>query len=245
MEQRQSACRGGQPSGYMRVCRCAGGHAGVPVTGRGALRPNRSLRAERAVSLACAALANRQIGFGRVRIALRPFPHRCVGFGGELRRTWHGRVRAFRWRPRLPPRSASGLGRPPHPPDAGHPALAEYRLRGLASPRRRGGASGRPRCARPRVRPRPAAPRWRHHLRSSLRRKLSACAYPAAAFRRLAARRLRREPNWWGEPSRRAATAHPEGLPHLPSPKLLRTNTLRLELRGAVEWPGGPYARTG
>ena len=132
------------------------GRAGVPVTGRVALRPNRSLRAERAVSLACAALANRQIGFGRVRFALRPFPHRCVGFGGELRRTWHGRVRAFRWRPRLPPRSASGLGRPPHPPDAGHPALAEYRLRGLASPRRRGGASGRPRCARPRVRPRPA-----------------------------------------------------------------------------------------
>ena len=130
--------------------------AGVPVTGRVALRPNRSLRAERAVSLACAALANRQIGFGRVRFALRSFPHRCVGFGGELRRTWHGRVRAFRWRPRLPPRSASGLGRPPHPPDAGHPALAEYRLRGLASPRRRGGASGRPRCARPRVRPRPA-----------------------------------------------------------------------------------------
>ena len=75
--------------------------------------------------------------------------------GGELRRTWHGRVRAFRWRPRLPPRSASGLRRPPHPPDAGHPALAEYRLRGLASPRRRGGASGRPRCARLRVRPRP------------------------------------------------------------------------------------------
>ena len=127
----------------------------MPVTGRVALRPNRSLRAERAVSLACAALANRQIGFGRVRFALRPFPHRCVGFGGELRRTWHGRVRAFRGRPRLPPRSASGLGRPPHPPDAGHPALAEYRLRGLASPRRRGGASGRPRCARPRVRPRP------------------------------------------------------------------------------------------
>ena len=51
----------------------------MPVTGRGALRPNRSLRAERAVSLACAALANRQIGFGRVRFALRPFPHRCVG----------------------------------------------------------------------------------------------------------------------------------------------------------------------
>ena len=142
------------------TCVCAGVRegrsAGVPVTGRVALRPNRSLRAERAVSLAPAALANRQIGFGRVRFALRSFPHRCVGFGGELRRTWHGRVRAFRGRPRLPPRSASGLGRPPHPPDAGHPALAEYRLRGLASPRRRGGASGRPRCARPRVRPRPA-----------------------------------------------------------------------------------------
>jgi len=94
---------------------------------------------------------------------LRPRPLRAPALsasvrrqGGELRRTWHGRVRAFRWRPRLPPRSASGLGRPPHPPDAGHPALAGYRLRGLASPRRRGGASGRPRCARPRVRPRPA-----------------------------------------------------------------------------------------
>ena len=58
----------------------------VPVKSRVALRPNRSLRAERAVSPASAALANRQIGFGRVRFALRPFPHRCVGKGGELRR---------------------------------------------------------------------------------------------------------------------------------------------------------------
>ena len=84
-----------------------------------------------------------------------PFRIGAPAKGGELRRTWHGRVRAFRERPRLPPRRPSGLGRSPHPPDAGHPALAEYRLRGLASPRRRGGASGRPRCARPRVRPRP------------------------------------------------------------------------------------------
>ena len=59
------------------------GYAWVPVTGRVALRPNRSLRAERAVSLACAALANRQIGFGRVRFALQPFPHRCVGKGAN------------------------------------------------------------------------------------------------------------------------------------------------------------------
>ena len=108
------------------------------------LRPNRSLRAERAVSLASAPLANRQIGFGRVRFALRPFPRRCVGCGGEVPRGWRWRVRAFRWRPRLPPRRPSGLGRSPHPPDAGHPASAEYRLRRLASPRRRGGVPGRP-----------------------------------------------------------------------------------------------------
>ena len=48
-------------------CAWKGRGVGVPVTGRVALRPNRSLRAERAVSLASAALANRQIGFGRVR----------------------------------------------------------------------------------------------------------------------------------------------------------------------------------
>ena len=55
----------------------------MPVKSRVALRPNRSLRAERVVSLASAALANRQIGFGRVRFALRPFPHRCVGKGAN------------------------------------------------------------------------------------------------------------------------------------------------------------------
>ena len=112
------------------------------VRRRGSLRPLRFARALDCCAICAAAL--RKLRFLR-RIS-----------GGELRRTWHGRVRAFRGRPRLPPRSASGLGRPPHPPDAGHPALAGYRLRGLASPRRRGGASGRPRCARPRVRPRPA-----------------------------------------------------------------------------------------
>ena len=39
----------------------------MPVKSRVALRPNRSLRAERAVSLVSAPLANREIGVGRVR----------------------------------------------------------------------------------------------------------------------------------------------------------------------------------
>ena len=119
---------------------------------------------------------------------LRPRPLRAPALsasvrrqGGELRRTWHGRVRAFRGRPRLPPRSASGLGRPPHPPDAGHPALAEYRLRGLASPRRRGGASGRPRCARPRVRPRPARRLAATSLRSCARLLRNLRGFPPKA----------------------------------------------------------------
>ena len=155
----------------------------MPVTGRVALRPNRSLRAERAVSLACAALANRQIGFGRVRFALRPFPHRCVGKGANC--------------------AARGTG-----------------------------AFGR------------------HHLRSSLRRKLSACAYPAAAFRRLAARRrhLPCRPavmrilcviilHDWFLPSGLALAAKDKI-----SPRHGCTNALRLQLRGAVERPGGPRA---
>ena len=119
------------------------GYAWVPVTGRVALRPNRSLRAERAVSLACAALANRQIGFGRVRFALRPFPHRCVGFGGELRRTWHRRVRAVRRRPRLPPRSASGLRRPPHPPRRRKPGVRRRNAHARRRPGRARGTDGR------------------------------------------------------------------------------------------------------
>ena len=85
-----------------------------------------------------------------------PFRAGASACGGGIPRGWRWRVRAFLGRPRLPPRLASGLGRPPHPPDAGHPASAEYRLRGLSSPRRRGWPSGRPRAARPRVRPRSA-----------------------------------------------------------------------------------------
>ena len=84
-----------------------------------------------------------------------PFRAGASACGGGIPRGWRWRVRAFLGRPRLPPRLASGLGRPPHPPDAGHPASAGYRLRGLSSPRRRGWPSGRPRAARPRVRPRP------------------------------------------------------------------------------------------
>ena len=67
-----------------------------------------------------------------------PFRLGASAIGGGIPRGWRWRVRAFLVRPRLPPRLASGLWRPPHPPDAGHPASAEYRLRGLASPRRRG-----------------------------------------------------------------------------------------------------------
>ena len=77
------------------------------VRRRGSLRPLRFARALDCCAICAAAL--RKLRFLR-RIS-----------GGELRRTWHGRVRAFRGRLRLPPRRASG----------------------------------RPRCARPRGRPRP------------------------------------------------------------------------------------------
>ena len=96
-------------------------------------------------------------------------------------------------------------------------------------------------------------PRWRHHLRSSLRRKLSACAYPAAAFRRLAARRrhLPCRPaamrilcviilHDWFLPLELALAAKDKI-----SPRHGCTNALRLQLRGAVERPDGPCARTG
>ena len=105
-------------------------------------------------------LANRQIGFGCVRIAIRPFPRRCVGLRGRnparlaLARSGVPGASALATASRVQPVAA------PHPPDAGHPASAEYRLRGLSSPRRRGWPSGRPRAARPRVRPRPASPRY-------------------------------------------------------------------------------------
>ena len=116
----------------------------APVRRRGSLRPLRFARALDCCAICAASL--RKLRFLR-RIC-----------GGGIPRGWRWRVRAFLGRPRLPPRLASGLGRPPHPPDAGHPASAEYRLRGLSSPRRRGWPSGRPRAARPRVRPSPSRP---------------------------------------------------------------------------------------
>ena len=147
------------------------------VRRRGSLRPLRFARALDCCAICAAVL--RKLRFLR-RIS-----------GGELRRTWHGRVRAFRWRPRR-----------------------------------------------------------RHHLRSSLRRKLSACAYPAAAFRRLAARRRHlpcrpaamRIPcviilHDWFLPSGLALAAKDKI-----SPRHGCTNALRLQLRGAVERPGGPCA---
>ena len=87
----------------------------APVRRRGSLRPLRFARALDCCAICAAAL--RKLRFLR-RIS-----------GGEVPRGWRWRVRAFRGRPRLPPRRPSGLGRSPHPPDAGHPASAEYRLR--------------------------------------------------------------------------------------------------------------------
>ena len=80
----------------------------APVRRRGALRPLRFARALDCCAICAAAL--RKLRFLR-RIS-----------GGGIPRGWRWRVRAFRGRPRLPPRRPSGLVRSPHPPDAGHPA---------------------------------------------------------------------------------------------------------------------------
>ena len=112
-----------------------------------------------------------------------PFRSGASACGGGIPRGWRWRVRAFLGRPRLPPRLASGLGRPPHPPDAGHPASAEYRLRGLSSPRRRGWPSGRPAVREPLGRasaPVPPSALLALACLSSTMQPRDGCIYPAA-----------------------------------------------------------------
>ena len=190
-------------------------------------------------------LANRQIGFGRVRIALRSLLHRCVGFGGGIPRGWRWRVRACRWRPRLPPRRPSGLVRPPHPPDAGHPAR---RSTAFAAWPRPGGADGRPAVREALGRASAPVPPLR------ARGTTFGSLYDAAA------RRLHLPSGGVPPPCNAAASTllpNRDENPMRNNSKILvlatrepssphrGTNALRLDMRLSVERLSGPCARTG